>query len=148
MVLAKARIAVTQVGHHREKLDLLAALGIQTLLESEAQADIPKAELIVEASGSERGLELALRLVTPRGKVILKTTTASKVTLSLAPVVIDEIALVGSRCGDLQVAIDWLARGAIDPTPLIAARYPLMHADAALHHAALPNVLKVLVTRP
>jgi alcohol dehydrogenase len=148
LVLAQTRIAVTLVGHHREKLDLLAAHRVQALLETEAVDVLARADLVVEASGSERGLALALRLVCPRGKIILKTTTAAKTEVPLAPLVIDEIALVGSRCGDIQVAIDWLARGTLDPTPFIAARYPLTQADLALHHAGMQNALKVLVTVP
>jgi threonine dehydrogenase-like Zn-dependent dehydrogenase len=146
MVLSQARIAVTQIGHHREKLELLGPLGVQVLLEAEAEDTSERAPLVVEATGSDNGLELALRLVLPRGKIVLKTTTAGRVNLALASLVVNEVALVGSRCGDLRIAMDWLARGAIDPTPLIAARYPLAQADEALQHAAMPNVLKVLVT--
>lgn len=146
MVLAKARILVTLVGHHREKLELVTPFGIRTLLESELPADEPLAPLVVEASGSEAGLSMALGRVAPRGKLVLKTTTAGKVTLDLAPLVVNEIAIVGSRCGDIAVAVDWLARGHIDPRPFIAARYPLAQAEEALQHAAMRNVLKVLVT--
>ncbi len=146
MVLGQACLGVTQVGHHLEKLALLSRYGVRTLLEADGAQDLERAPLVVEATGSDAGLELAMRLVSPRGKIVLKTTTASKTTVALAPLVINEVAVVGSRCGDLEVAIDWLKRGAVDPTPLIAARYPLVQADEALQHAAMPNVLKVLVT--
>ena len=127
------------------ELALLSKYGVRTLLEADGAQDLERAPLVVEATGSDAGLELAMRLVSPRGKIVLKTTTASKTTIALAPLVINEVAVVGSRCGDLAVAVDWLARGAIDPTPLIAARYPLSQADEALQHAAMPAVLKVLV---
>lgn len=144
-VLAQICIEVTLIGHHREKLELLSPRGIQTRLEAESTDGIPRAPLVVEASGSGSGLALAMRLTAPRGKLVLKTTKAGKLAVDLAPLVIDEIALVGSRCGDIGVAIDWLARGSLDPRPFIAARYPLAHAEEALNHAAMHNVLKVLV---
>jgi threonine dehydrogenase-like Zn-dependent dehydrogenase len=65
--------------------------------------------------------------------------------VDLAPVVINELSLVGSRCGDMKRAIELLERGMVDPRPLIAARYPLTRADEALRHAARPGTLKVLV---
>jgi threonine dehydrogenase-like Zn-dependent dehydrogenase len=83
--------------------------------------------------------------VRPRGKVVLKTTVAGRIEVDLAPVVIHEVSLVGSRCGDMQRAIELLGTGAVDPRPLIAARYPLARADHALRHAAQPGTLKVLV---
>jgi alcohol dehydrogenase len=155
MVLAQTRIAVTQVGHHAEKLELLRSMGVQVLLESELRRSscaagdrlesVPRAPLVVEATGSESGLALALELVQPRGKVVLKTTTASPIQVALAPLVVNEVALAGSRCGDVQVAMDWLESGRVDPIPLIAARYPLAQADDALNHAAMRSILKVLV---
>jgi alcohol dehydrogenase len=155
MVLAQTRIAVTQVGHHSEKLELLRSMGVRVLLESdlrpascaanEGPGPVVRAPLVVEATGSESGLALALDLVQPRGKVVLKTTTANPTQVALAPLVVNEIALAGSRCGDLHVAMDWLESGRLDPTPLIAARYPLAQADDALSHAAMHNVLKVLI---
>jgi threonine dehydrogenase-like Zn-dependent dehydrogenase len=68
--------------------------------------------------------------------------------VDLSRAVIDEVTVVGSRCGDLRAALDLLATGALDPTPLVAARYPLAQADRALEHAARPGVLKVLVEGP
>lgn len=146
MVLAQARVHVTQIGRHREKLELLVPHGITTVLDGPSVGELERVPLVVEASGSETGLAHAIRLVQPRGKIVLKTTIATPTTLDLSPLVVDEIALVGSRCGDLRVAIDWLARGVLDPRPLIAARYPLNHAEEALHHAGMRNVMKVLVT--
>lgn len=146
LVLAQTRIQVTQIGHHSEKLELLAPFGVETVLEDEVTTHVDRAPLVVEASGSSSGVELALRLVQPRGKVVLKTTVSDRISLPLATLVVDEVALVGSRCGDVHVAMDWLARNAINPTRLIAARYPLSRADEALHHAGMKNVLKVLVS--
>ncbi len=77
--------------------------------------------------------------------IVLKTTVAAKLTVDLAPLVIHEVKLVGSRCGDMQRAIDVLASGAVDPLPLVEARYPLSRADEALQHAGRRGALKILV---
>jgi threonine dehydrogenase-like Zn-dependent dehydrogenase len=145
--LASQGIATTLVGHHEHKLALARSAGVAAFLE----ADLPAAQhgagadLVVEATGSEAGLARALALVAPRGTVVLKTTVASKLTVDLAPVVIHEIRVVGSRCGDLKQAVSVLAKGSVDPTPLIEARYPLARADEALAHAGRRGALKVLV---
>lgn len=146
IILAQARVQVTQIGRHREKLDLLVPHGITPVLDGDAVGALDRVPLVVEASGSASGLANAMRLVQPRGKIVLKTTVADKISLDLAPLVVDEIALVGSRCGDLKVAIHWLEHGTLDPRPLIAARYPLSRAEEAIQHAGMRNVLKVLVT--
>jgi threonine dehydrogenase-like Zn-dependent dehydrogenase len=141
--LASGGVTTVLVGRHRHKL-ALAAPSIETFLES----DVPggRADLVVEATGSAAGLSRALELVAPKGTVVLKTTVASKIEIDLAPLVVNEVRLVGSRCGDLRRAIDVLANGGVDPTPLVEARYPLSRADEALSHAARRGALKVLVT--
>lgn len=143
--LASEGIATTLVGRHAHKLALAAAAGIETFLEGDLPPSRRGAALVVEATGSEGGLASALSLVAPRGTVVLKTTVAGKLTVDLAPLVVDEVRLVGSRCGDVQRAIDVLAEGAVDPRPLVEARYPLARADAALEHAGRKGALKVLV---
>ena len=146
--LASQGVATTLVGRHAHKLLLAASAGVETFLESELPASRRGADLVVEATGSEGGLASALTLVAPRGRVVLKTTVASKLTVDLAPVVIHEIRVVGSRCGDMQRAVDVLARGQVDPLPLVEARYPLARADEALAHAGRRGTLKVLIDGP
>jgi threonine dehydrogenase-like Zn-dependent dehydrogenase len=102
---------------------------------------------VVEATGSERGIARALELTLPRGKVILKTTVAAAAQVNWSPIVIHELSVVGSRCGDLARALGLLESGRLDPEPLLAATYPLHRADAALEHAAHRGTLKVLVER-
>jgi threonine dehydrogenase-like Zn-dependent dehydrogenase len=134
-------VATELVGRHARKLAL--APGAKTFLDTD---DVRAgAELVVEATGTEAGLERALQLVAPRGTIVLKTTVAGKLSLDLAPVVVNEVRIVGSRCGDMKRAIDALARGEVDPTPLIEARYPLARADEALAHAGRRGTLKVLI---
>jgi len=148
LVLGRAKARVTLVGHHPDHLALARAAGVRTLLETELDVLTERVGLVVEATGHPRGLERALGLVEPRGTLVLKTTLGRPFEVDLSRAVIDEVTLVGSRCGKLQVALDLLAQGAVDPTPLVAARYPLAEADRALEDAARPGVLKVLVDGP
>ncbi len=142
--LLSAGLAVTVLGRHADKLASVAAVGATPVFESES-ASLGRVPTVVEATGSAAGLARALTLVAPRGLLVLKTTVAGPIAIDLAPVVIDEVRVVGSRCGDLGRAIEVLRFGQVDPTPLIAARYPLSRADLALEHAARKGVLKVLI---
>jgi threonine dehydrogenase-like Zn-dependent dehydrogenase len=141
-------VPTTLVGRHAHKLALAKAAGADTFLEAEVPTALAGAELVVEATGSESGLARALALVAPKGVVVLKTTVAAKLTVDLAPVVIHEVRIVGSRCGDMKRAVDVLARGSVDPLPLVEARYPLREADRALAHAGRRGALKVLIDAP
>jgi threonine dehydrogenase-like Zn-dependent dehydrogenase len=133
------------IGHHEDKLALARAAGAEAVLERDVGSELRGVPAVVEATGSTTGLALALSLVRPRGSVILKTTVAGATSVDLSPVVINELRLVGSRCGSLERAIEALLRGRADPTPLIAARYPLDRAEEAMRHAAQRGTLKVLV---
>lgn len=146
--LASQGIETTLVGRHAHKLALARGAGITTFLEADLPLSMRGAPLVVEATGSEAGLTQALALVAPRGTVVLKTTVAAKLTVDLAPLVIHEVRLVGSRCGNMRRAVEVLASGAVDPRPLIEARYPLERADEALAHAGRRGALKVLIDAP
>ena len=149
MSLAAAGLKVRSVGHHRSKLALAAAAGVETVLESELDSGWTRAhDLVVEATGHPSGLARALSLCAPRGTVVLKSTTHAPITLDLAAVVVHELRVVGSRCGDMQRAVDLLAEGTLDLRPLIAARYPLEAGLEALARAASRGTLKVLLTGP
>lgn len=142
--LAAVGEPVTLVGHHEAKLAIASARGVFTLLEDDAAA-LVRAPVVVEATGTAAGLGRALSLTAPRGTLVLKTTVPEPPTIDTSRIVVDEVRVVGSRCGDMARAVEALARGAVDPTPLIAARYPLSQADRALEHAGRKGVLKVLV---
>ncbi len=144
LALAAARCDVCLVGHHPDKLAVAARAGVATRLEADA-ADLRGAPTVVEATGHPSGLALAMGLVAPRGTIVLKTTMAAGSSVDLSPLVIHEVSLVGSRCGDLGAALALLGSGAIDPSPLIAARYPLRDAALAMAHAARKGVAKVLI---
>ncbi len=148
-VLALSGCAVTMLGKHEEKLALAAQQGIETRLlhASEAftfNAD-ERVDAVVECTGSAQGLELALRLVRPRGTLFLKSTVADKTTLHLAPIVIDEIRVQGSRCGPFEPALRALSLRQIEIKPLISARYTLDNALEAFDYAQQKGVLKVLL---
>ena len=144
-VLASLSDHVLVLGRHASKLALLEALGI----EARPLADAPprgSADIVVDCTGSASGFSTAVELVRPRGTIVLKTTIAGTQTLSLAPVVVDEITVVGSRCGPFDRALDALANGLVDVHPLISDRFDLSDGVRALERAAEPGVMKVLLT--
>ncbi len=104
--------------------------------------------VVVEATGSPQGLELARQAVEPTGRIVLKSTYAHPRPLNLSPVVVDELTLVGSRCGPFAPALRLLEAGLVDPRDLVDARYPLAEGVQALAHAARPGVFKVLLQPP
>ncbi len=131
------------LGRAGRALALLAERGVGTATADASGAR--GADLVVECTGNPEGLEIARRAVRPGGTIVLKSTYHGKTEIEMAPFVVDEITLVGSRCGPFDPALSLLARGAVDPRCLIEARYPLADALAAFAHAARPGALKVLV---
>jgi threonine dehydrogenase-like Zn-dependent dehydrogenase len=133
------RCRLTVFGKHDQKLRLLR--------DTHTSTDTPTGQfdVVVEASGSERGFQQALELVRPRGTLVLKSTVAESAQLNLAPLVVNEISVVGSRCGPFEPAIAALASGEVDPRPMISARRGLSEAPAAFEQAQAPGVLKVLL---
>jgi threonine dehydrogenase-like Zn-dependent dehydrogenase len=144
LALRSAGRRVVVVGHHEHKLAWARGMGAEAVLERDLGADLHGVPAVVEATGSAAGLTRALSLLAPRGHLILKTTVAGAPAVDLSPVVINELRVLGSRCGDMHEAIAALARG-LDPSDLVAARFPLAQADEALSHAGERGVLKVLV---
>jgi threonine dehydrogenase-like Zn-dependent dehydrogenase len=142
--LALTGCDLTALGHHREKLELLAQRGIPTVVGGEDPVEAG-ADLVVEATGCPEGYAAARRLVRPRGTIVLKSTYHGAVDADLTMAVVDEITLVGSRCGPFAPALRLLERRLVDVTPMVQARYPLSEALAAFEHAARPGTLKVLV---
>ena len=135
---------MTVVGKHAAKLAVLDELGINTAHLSDLVID-RTADLVVDCTGSPTGLETACRLVRPRGTIVLKTTVAGDTGPALAPVVIDEITVVGSRCGPFDVALKALKQGDVHVAPLISARFPLKEIDKAINAARTAPNLKVLL---
>lgn len=142
-VMATAGAKVLVVGRHLSKLERLAALGIDTITFD--AWDRAPAPLVVEATGTAAGFEVAMAATQPRGTLVLKSTVATGAALNLAPLVINEITLVGSRCGRFAPALEALASGRVQTDLLVSDVIPLHDAARALDRAAQPGVLKVLV---
>jgi threonine dehydrogenase-like Zn-dependent dehydrogenase len=142
-VLRNAGARVRVVGKHPAKLAILERLEIETVLLADWQ---PRpTPLVVDATGSREGLERAVATVAPRGTIVLKSTVADAGTFDFAPLVINEICVIGSRCGPFLPALEALEKGVVTVEPMISARLPLTRADEALRHAAAPGTLKVLI---
>jgi threonine dehydrogenase-like Zn-dependent dehydrogenase len=146
-VLALSGCALAVVARHPRQRALLARLGIRCLEEGELEEHLY--DLVVEASGSHTGLTLALRAVRPAGTVVLKSTFTGQVEIDAAALitalVVDEITVIGSRCGPFPPALRLLEAGRMDPTDQIEGLLPLERGAAAFGAAAQPGALKFLI---
>jgi threonine dehydrogenase-like Zn-dependent dehydrogenase len=142
-VLRLTGAKITAVGKHAEKLSLIKKSGVRTVLLDDWQPRL--FDIVVEATGSAQGLQLALSCVRPRGRLVLKSTIAGDHQLCLAPIVINEITVIGSRCGPFPDALKALAEKSVSVAPLIETGFPLTQALAAVHHAGRPGARKVLL---
>ena len=132
------------VGRNEHTLGFCEKKGIQTVPVSDL---VPKADrdVVVDCSGSPEGLETAMKLVRPRGTLVLKSTCAAGSQLNLAPLVVNEITLLGSRCGPFPDAIGALARRDIDVESMISRQLPLARGTEAFEMAADPRHIKILL---
>lgn len=142
MALGLSCQEVTLSGKHPGKMEIARTHGIHAVHKDGLNEAF---DLVVEATGAEGGLAEALRWVRPRGTVVLKSTVAEQSRLHLFPVVVNEVTIVGSRCGPFPRAIDALAERSIDVGSLISARYPVEDALAAFACAAAKETLKVIL---
>jgi len=141
-VLAVEGFKVDLVGRHLESLAWIGDIGVNLRGE---RADSHGYDLVVDATGTAEGLKTAIACTRPRGHLVLKTTVAGAYQIDLAPVVINEISIVGSRCGRFEPAIGLLAGGRISVSPLIDARYPLDEIEGAFAQAGRRGMRKVIV---
>ena len=142
-VLRLTGAKITALGKHVDKLALIKKSGVRTMLLNDWQ---PRwFDVVVEATGSASGLELALSVVRPRGTLILKSTIAGNHEVSLATIVINEINVIGSRCGPFADALGALTARQVSVTPLIEKVYSLADGIDALQHAARPGTKKVIL---
>jgi threonine dehydrogenase-like Zn-dependent dehydrogenase len=142
LALRGENFAPVVAGHHPQKLKRLAALGLQTQM---ADGLAPSYDVVVDCTGRSEGFSAAIALVRPRGTVILKSTAAAGAAMNLAPVVINEITIIGSRCGRFVPAIDALAARKFDPRPLIDETYSLNDGVAAFAAAADKSKFKIVI---
>ncbi len=142
LALTAEAYSPTLAGRHQEKLERLGALGLNTRLETELKS---KFDYVVDCTGRGEGFRRAIGLVKPRGTIVLKSTAAASADLNLAPIVIDEISIVGSRCGLFAPALAAIASGKVNPAPLIDGEFPLSEWDSAFEAARQHSNFKILL---
>jgi threonine dehydrogenase-like Zn-dependent dehydrogenase len=144
-VLATTRATVVLVGKHEGKLQIAARRGIETMTVDKAQSRAKEFDVAVEASGSPKGFALALDLLRPRGVLVLKSTFHGATEMDAARIVVDEISIIGSRCGRFAPALELLKTGTVDVESLISEELRLTEGLRAMERASEPGVLKVLL---
>ena len=144
-VLHQARAQVTLLGRHPCKLDLAHSWGIHVSGLGDEHMRKNKYPIVVEATGSPSGLDEAFRLVEPRGTIVMKSTYHGMAQFDTAKLVVDEITLVGSRCGTFARAIDLLTKGAVKVDQLVSKTFPLEDGVAAFEYVRKNSPLKVLL---
>lgn len=143
--LALTGASVTLVGKHEEKMRLAARRGIETERVEDAEKRARAFDVVVEASGAESGFALAMKLLRPRGTLVLKSTFHGETRMDAARIVVDEISVVGSRCGRFAPALELLKNGSVDVESLISEQYALSEGVRAMRRATERGVLKVLL---
>ncbi|MCX6624231.1 MAG: alcohol dehydrogenase catalytic domain-containing protein [Acidobacteria bacterium] len=143
-VLAAHGAAVHQFGRHKDKLAIAARAGVATEMSGKT---LPRAAYawVVDATGSAKGFQQAVAMTQPRGTLILKSTVHGTVAVDTAPIIVNEITLVGSRCGRFEPALKLIAGGKLRLSEMISDRFPLAEAPKAFARAAERGVLKVLL---
>lgn len=148
LVISRTGCHLTVIGKHDEKLRLASRFGASSTLHT---SDLPgssceaRFDVAIEATGSPSGLATALKLVKPRGTVVLKSTHHSSSSLDASLIVVNEIRVVGSRCGRMRHAIDFLARHQVDLSDLVSERLPLEKGLRAFDVAAASSSMKVIL---
>ncbi len=134
---------VTLIGKHPNKLD---KIDVPHLMYGSQELPERSFDVVMDCTGSEEGLFAAVRLLRPEGKLILKTTIAGQHRrFDFTQMVINEITLIGSRCGSMTDAVDYLGRSSFHPSVLTSARFALSNAEAAFKSAVEPDTIKVLL---
>ena len=144
LTLNAHNLDVLLVGKHQNKLDIAKAQGVRTQLLSDFIPE-KKYDVVVEATGSASGFETSMSLTKPRGVLVLKSTVATGKELNLAPIVIDEITVLGSRCGQFGPALRLLEKNRIDFTPFISGVYSIDNALEAFEANKDKETLKILL---
>ena len=148
MALRLTGCDLTLVGKHSEKLAIFAQVGGSTKLLNDLSVSDDRFDVVVEASGHPSGWELAVNSAKPRGTIVLKSTYHGDLNFNPAPLVIDEITVIGSRCGRFGPALRLMEQGLIDPTPLISGIFPLEEAEEAFRKSQDTDSMKILLKIP
>jgi len=144
-VIALSGAPTLLIGKHSSKLRIAERRGIEIMTPKQALKRKQQFDVVVEASGAASGFGLALDLLRPKGQLVLKSTFHGKTELDAARIVVDEISIVGSRCGCFSPALDLLKKSAIDVDSLISEEYPLANGVHAMRRAGTRGVMKVLL---
>lgn len=144
-VIALTGASVLLVGKHSSKLRIAERRGIEIATPKLVGKRKRQFDVVVESSGAAGGFGLALDLLRPKGQLVLKSTFHGKTALDAARIVVDEISIVGSRCGRFSPALDLLKKAAIDVDSLISEEYPLSNGVHAMRRAGKRGVMKVLL---
>jgi threonine dehydrogenase-like Zn-dependent dehydrogenase len=144
-VLHASGAAVHHYGRHKRKLGISERAGVHTEV-IKTRLPVSAFNYVVDATGSPDGLRTAVTMVRPRGTVVLKSTVHGTVPIDTAPIIVNEVTLVGSRCGRFEPALKLLAAGRINVADMIDERIPLANAPAAFDRASAKGVLKILLT--
>jgi len=144
MVLSHSGCDLNLVGRHHAKLKLAEGYGVKCL-GPEVTPKPRDFDIVIEATGSPSGWEQALQLIKPRGRLVLKSTFHGQVAFNPAPLVVDEITVIGSRCGRFEPALSLLKAKNVQPMRLVHHTLPLARALQAFDLARQPEVLKVLL---
>ena len=144
-VAALTGAGVLLVGKHSQKLKIAARRDIETATPRQAAKRSRQFDVVVEASGAAPGFALAVDLLRPKGRLVLKSTFHDTTEIDAARIVVDEISIIGSRCGRFEPAVDLLNKGAIDVDSLISEEYPLADGVHAMERARTRGILKVLL---
>lgn len=146
LVLNALNVDLVHIGKHENKLEISRKAGVKTkLLKDLKDSDNKSFDIVIEATGSTGGFETSLALTKPRGVLVLKSTIAAKEGLNLAPVVIDEITVLGSRCGQFEPALRLMGAKKLDIKPLISEIYPIDKALEAFEKNKQKDILKILL---
>ena len=144
-VIALSGAPTLLIGKHSSKLRIAERRGIEIMTPKQALKRKQQFDVVVEASGAASGFALALDLLRPKGQLVLKSTFHGKTELDAARIVVDEISIVGSRCGRFTPALDLLKKAAVDVDSLISEEYPLSNGVHAMRRAGTRGVMKVLL---
>ncbi|HYE65572.1 MAG TPA: alcohol dehydrogenase catalytic domain-containing protein [Pyrinomonadaceae bacterium] len=143
--LALTGAPVLLIGKHPNKLSIAGRRGIETEMVEHVRGRSRQFDMVVEASGAAQGFELALDLLRPRGVLVLKSTFQGTTEINAARIVVDEISIIGSRCGRFAPALDLLENDAVDVESLISEEYALVDGVRAMRRATEKGVIKILL---
>ncbi len=142
MVLVESGLQPVILGHHRDKMEVVASLGIKGFI---AEDFGDKVDFVIECTGKTNGLQLAQELVSPRGTIVLKSTVKGKISLDMASLVTGEITVVGSRCGPFPPALRLLKGKSLPLEKMVEKKFPLSRGREGVKYASRKGVKKVVL---